>query len=442
MKSKKMLLILIFAIVIAAGWIVSIRSVTRSEVIKEQKELVKEADAFMDRGLYVRAISLYEDALQESSRLTSDIQEKLLSAYKEYGDMSSYVKLASQRIAAGDATESEYLTAADYYVQKSDLESAVSILKQGIEQLNSEALAEYYEENRYAYRIRTTKYAEILPTASNEEMPAFNGEKWGYVNENGREVLSFIYDSATPFNEYGYAVVSLNGIYYTILSNGDLYGADDGSNYDQMTDVLMVSGTHILGQRDGTYSYYSYDFAPVAESHQYSEMTGNACGVAAVKKDGKWGIITDSGKVVVDYSLDDVAVNSLGCAFAGERAVVKKDDVWYLIDTEGNRVGSEEFSDAKAPESEGYIAVADASGKWGFIDRNGEWVIDCQYSDAYSFSEHLGGVKIVNDWGYISESNKLVIDEPFQSASPFHNGVAQVGFSEGAALILLDYFEE
>ena len=203
----------------------------------------------------------------------------------------------------------------------------------------------------------------------------------------------------------------------------------------------MVSGSHILGQRKGSYSYYDYDFEPLAESFQFEKMTGNACGVAAVCKDGKWGVITDSGKTVTDFIYEDAAVNSLGNAFAGDRAMVKENGKWHLIDTEGNRIGEQEFDNAKAPESNGYIAVANNDGRWGYIDRNGELIIDYQYNDAKSFSQKLGAVQSVNDWCYISIYNEKVIDEPLQAAEPFHNGIAQAETCEGMSLIKLKYFE-
>lgn len=441
MKLKKMLLVLVLAVVLAIGWLVTVRAATGSEVIREQNNLVTEADSYMARELYVRAIALYEQAVKLDTGLTSEIQEKLLAAYEAYGALDSYVKLVERRVAAGDAREEEYLKAAEYYVQNRDLDIAATFLKQGIQRFDSETLKAFYEAHRYAYRLRTTKYMDILPSDRNDIMAAFNGEKWGYVDASGREALPFLYDSVTAFNVYGYAVVSLEGTYYTILQSGDWYGADDGSSYSKMTDVLMVSGARVLGERDGSYSYFSYDFEPLAATHQYSDMTGNACGVAAVQKDGKWGIITDKGEMVVDFLFEDVAVNSLGHAFSGNRAMVKENGSWHLIDTEGNRIGNGEYADARAPESEGYIAVADSAGKWGFIDQNDRQVIEYQYNNAYSFSQHLGAVQIVNDWGYISESNELVIDEPFQSALPFHNGVAQAGLTQGVALISLEYFE-
>lgn len=442
MKGKKLVLVFIAAAVLAVGWLLTVRTVTGSETLKKQRELVLEADGFSERGLYIRAIPLYQEALTLTSAPDPEIQEKLLATYSNYGNLDAYVKLVEKRISAGTAGEEELLKAADYYLSTSKLEEAMTLVKKGMDLLGTERLEQYYEEHRYPYKLSGIQYSKILPGASGTLMPAYNGEKWGYIDTSGREALRFIYDSATAFNEYGYAVVSVDGTYYTILESGDIYGADDGSWYPKMTDVISVSGTHILGEREGSYSYFDYDYAPVASGHQYDGITANACGVAAVKRGDMWGIITDSGEKVVDFILEDVAVNSLGCAFAGDRAMVKEGGKWHLIDTEGNRIGANEYADAKAPESEGYIAVADSEGRWGYINRDGESVIECQYKDARSFSDHLGAVQTVNDWGYISEKNILVIKESLTDAAPFHNGIAPVGFGEGECLLILNYFEQ
>lgn len=442
MRKQKAGLILILAALLAVGWGIVMRSATGAQAREKQNELLAAADGYMERELYVRAIPLYEQALTYSSELNPSIQEKLLAAYWANEEPSPYLRLVEKRASEGTAREEEYQNAADYYLARSKNQEAMEWLRRGMEATGSPMLQAYYEEHRYEYRLRTTRYQTIRPTADNAQMPAFDGEKWGYIDEGGALLLDFIYDSATAFNNAGVAVVSLNGTYYTILANGDIYGADDGTNGARMTDVTAVSGTRVLGEREGNYSYFNYDFEPIATDYQYTKITANACGVAAVQKDGYWGIITDSGKTVVDFTWEDVAINSLGCVYAAERAMVKENGLWYLVDLEGKHISETGYADAKAPESDGYIAVADTGGRWGYIDESGELVIDCQYEEALSFSDGLGAVRPANDWGYISEENVLQIEDIWQSAQPFHNGIAQVETVDGTALITLKYVEE
>ena len=313
----------------------------------------------------------------------------------------------------------------------------MELIKKGIEQTGSEKLMEYYEENRYAYSVNVTEYEDILPTRDNTFMPACGENGWCYVDENGRAQLEGPFEAASRFNGDGFAVVKKGGKYYTILQNGDKYGVDEIG----VADVYEMSGNHILAKNDEKYSYYNYDFECIASGHQYEEITANACGVAAVKKGGMWGIITDSGETIVDFTLQDVAVNSLGEVFAENRAMVKMDETWYLINTKGEKICETGFMAAKAPESSGYIAVGNGE-KWGFMDDTGNLVIAYQYEDALSFSEGLGAVKIGNKWNYISERNQRVIDQEFADAQPFHNKIAQGEITGKEALIELEYIEK
>ena len=98
------------------------------------------------------------------------------------------------------------------------------------------------------------------------------------------------------------------------------------------------------------------------------------------------------------------------------------------------------FADAKAPEStDGWIAVANEAGLWGFADRSGTLVIDYQYEDATSFSDNLAAVKTGDSWVYISTENEVVIDSVFYEAQPFRSGVAQALTPQGAAILVLEF---
>ncbi len=438
MNGKKLVLVALLIAILGIGWFVVIQTASGAEDRQAQTQLVEQADVFAQKGLYVRAIPLYVEALGYRTEANAQIEAKLLSMYEMSGEGDSYTALVEKRAADGTAAAEEYVTAAEIYINSYSIKEAMELVRKGIGLLGSQELADYYEAHRYGYEMFVTNFQDILPTATNDLMPAFDGEKWGYVNANGRVQLAAAYDTATRFNANGYAVVSQNGKYFTIITDGSKYGLDEVG----ATDVYSVTDRHILAKVNGYYSYYNYDFVCMADAFQYDEITSNACGVAAVKKDGKWGIITDVGDTVVDFVLDDVAVNSLGCVFADNVGMVKQGDQWYLINVNGERLSETGFAGAKAPESSQYIAVTDGSGKWGYINQKSEIVIPYQYDDALSFSDHLGAVKILDDWAYISERNEIVIDENLEDAQPFHNGIAQAKFIDGEALLKLSYREE
>lgn len=438
MKGKKIVVIFVIIILLAAGWILSIKKITGIDQRNAQNVLLEDAEGFADKKLYIRAIPLYEEALQYPTDRVPWIEERLLHAYQQHGDEKPYIALIEKRIEAGRAADTEYVAAAEYYLEKYEADTAMTLIKQGMDTLNSEKLQEFYEQNRYAYDMHVTEYEKIMPTWKNETMPAYDGSSWVYIDRSGRDIKIGVFELAFPFNEQEYAIVKQDHTYYTILPNGDRYSVDENA----LDMVLGWDQNNIVAKKDGKYEEYDIDFQKITDE-AYEETTICQHGMKAVRKDGKWSIVSATGRALPELELDDVAVNSLGEVFAGEIGVVEHSGAWYFIDTEGKDILENGFTAAKAPESkDGLIAVADESGKWGFADQNGKLVIACQYDDARSFSDALGAVRSGKNWYYISEQGKKIIDMGFEDAQPFHNGVAQAKIEDGAVLIILDYFEE
>ena len=65
--------------------------------------------------------------------------------------------------------------------------------------------------------------------------------------------------------------------------------------------------------------------------------------------------------------------------------------------------------EAEGTLSEGFTAVK-KDGKWGFIDREGKVVSECQWDEADDFSkEGLAKVEKDNNYGYIDKQGKVLI---------------------------------
>lgn len=73
-----------------------------------------------------------------------------------------------------------------------------------------------------------------------------------------------------------------------------------------------------------------------------------------------------------------------------------------------------------------FLMPAKKYGKWGFINKNGEWIIPSKYEEAYYFSEGLAAVKYFGNWGFIDRSNEWAIQPEFRDAKPFKEGLACV----------------
>lgn len=91
---------------------------------------------------------------------------------------------------------------------------------------------------------------------------------------------------------------------------------------------------------------------------QYEAIENFSDGLAAAKKDGKWGFVDYSNNAVIDFQYDD----------------------------------AHSFSDGLAPVQK--------DGKWGFIDHDNHVVVDFQYDVACEFSEGKSVVGRYNDGFY------------------------------------------
>ena len=126
----------------------------------------------------------------------------------------------------------------------------------------------------------------------------------------------------------------------------------------------------------------------------------------------------------------------LSAIFHEGLAAVRVSEKWGFIDKNGNMVINPEYDKAEL-FSEGLAAVA-LNGKWGYIDRAGRWVVKPQYEFADDFSEGFAGVVGNGKYGFINKQGELVIPARFDvrrelrhpellvSAGRFKEGLAAV----------------
>jgi hypothetical protein len=65
-------------------------------------------------------------------------------------------------------------------------------------------------------------------------------------------------------------------------------------------------------------------------------------------------------------------------------------------------------------------------GRWGFIDKNGKYVIKPQFEYVSWFAENLAVVRVGAKWGYIDGKGATAIPPQFDEAYNFFKGLARV----------------
>jgi hypothetical protein len=74
--------------------------------------------------------------------------------------------------------------------------------------------------------------------------------------------------------------------------------------------------------------------------------------------------------------------------------------------------------------------------KWGYVNRQGNIVINPQFDGAFNYSEGLALVKTEGKYGYIGEDGKYVVNPIYKDANKFSEGLACVVMENGKPQII------
>jgi len=163
---------------------------------------------------------------------------------------------------------------------------------------------------------------------------------------------------------------------------------------------------------------------------QFQDARSFSDGMAAVKKDGMWGYIDRLGQWVIPpeypYPVGDY---SSGLAYIGKQFLNKNGKPAF---------GGAMFENARSfkPKGDNALAAVQISGKWGFIDINGESVISPKYDDAGDFADNgeglsLAPIKVGGIWGYIDRKGRELVMPKFDYAWSYSGEFATV-MAEGS----------
>lgn len=173
---------------------------------------------------------------------------------------------------------------------------------------------------------------------------AYNGSYWNY------------YDAETYEKRFG----GYQGA--TLITNGTGAVSQDGKTWA----LISQDGTELTG----------YDFQEVLTDEKGVPCRGAA---VLVRQDGVYRLLDKTtGQPIGSSTYEDARAfneNSL--------AAVKKDGRWIFVSETGEETDLGDFEDAKSFSAG--VAAAKQNGKWGYINQAGEWIIQPQFEDAKAF---------------------------------------------------------
>ncbi len=285
--------------------------------------------------------------------------------------------------------------------------------------------------------------------------PVLLNDQWGFINQKGKIVINPQFDQARDAAG-GFAAVRSGTLWGFVQADpAELVippaYASTGNFEDGLAPAQLPGGLYgYINERGDFEIEAQFDFAA-----SFSD------GLAAVRTDGLWGYVDINGNMAIE------AVYSDARPFSGGLAAVETFDGWIYIDREGQTVVDPGFQITEAGEFIDGIAPIQTVDGWGFMDRSGTPVITPEYADAgnfndgrawvdddgyigfidkkgtfiippqfaevKAFSEGMAAVRLSSDWFYISKkTGRIVINQPFEYAESFLNGIARVQEGSGS----------
>lgn len=398
---------------------------------EKYQKYIEEAKRLEEKGLYLDAISIYEKA-KELDMNAIEVDEYIADDYLAMGNYKEYKKQLNNIIDSYGPVETDVAKLYQFYREYSSENSLINWISDLYNRYPESAIAkEYYNTIKGVY---SEKYISLdyIGAFSGKYAPYELDGKVGLLEEDGKTVIEAVYDEIQYNGQDDDKITVKDGNHYYLINSSGYRTNVTEESYEYLG---VLSQKRIVARKNGKYGYLDGSMKEKLE-FIYDDATSFYEGIAAVKKGDKWALIDRKGELITEYIYDDVAVNSMNICSVNSVIGVQMDGVWRLINEKGEQIGINAFQNMKAFESQEPCAVC-KDGKWGFMDVEGNLVIECTYQDAKSFSNGFAPISKENLWGFVDLENFEIITCVFNDVGQMtKNGVAPV--SHGGTWTLIE----
>lgn len=420
MKKRNVLIAIGILGLCAVGWLTAGSQMTNQSSL--YSAYIDQADAWVDRGLYQRAIGSYNLALAEQE--TEEVYLRLNNAYNlRYEEapgetFDDYMDFLAAAVAAYPGNQELVDKYVAFCSAESKYEAIYNCLTRAIANgYDTQEIRAELTNARYAFQLRRSEFSG-LKQFSDDCYCVKTSSGWNAYSTEDGYLLASSYAYISGVSEAGLVVVTGNDS-RLLDTTGMVYGIFDG----EVTDASLFSENLVAACIGGVYSYYD-EFAD-KQFGGFEKASSFQNGKAAVKKDGKWILINAKGEAVSD-EFEEIVLDDAGRFLVNGMFIAKLDGQYGLYNEDLKQLCILDYADIDRLTDDGAIAVAQ-NGKWGFVDSDGEVLINFVYDEAKSFSNGLAAVKQGNLWGFIDTAGNLVIEYQFSDAGYMSaNGICPV----------------
>lgn len=257
--------------------------------------------------------------------------------------------------------------------------------------------------------------ADESSKSSNEYFLVLVNKKWGVLDGAGKVLFNPIYDKISNFYN-GFATASVGTVFFILNSNGKEIQLE--GEYKSINKFSEGLATFVA--KDGRCGFID-EKGNVAIQAKFKATGHFSNGLAWVRNfDDKLGYINKSGDFVIQPKY------TLVMAFdpVSERTIAKIDKQTLILKSDGTEILVSVNMVVK--KFVGGFAFAQEAGKWGFIDKDGKWLVDAKYEAVKNFNEGIALVRLGGLWGALDKTGKTIIEPTYQSITDFKNGFANI----------------
>ena len=298
--------------------------------------------AFADDDLYANSGNQRFIIVDVDSAVVSEIETTQLEEWKGIGKRTRFGVSGVCWVSAGDQVRFDL--SVDYMGSSGH---------PGIDEERKERLKEKFGQSDPVLLGRFAVFLRPVPAdleARPKDIPLFDPDKFGYIDEAGKMVIKPRFDEAGPFVG-GRAKVKIGG----------------------KEKYIDKRGRFVKGPSRKT-------------KKPQPSATGDMGDPKPAKIGERYGYMDSSGMIVIDPLFDEAGKFESGIAMVriGERS--------GFIDKQGKTLGDRLWDLVFA--FSGKLARVEEKGRFGFIDRKGSVIVAPEYGAAGDFSEGLAPVRI------------------------------------------------
>ena len=257
--------------------------------------------------------------------------------------------------------------------------------------------------------------------------------KEGIIDYFGNIVIEPKYEEVSNKHKKDYFIVKQDGKQKLIKKDGSVV-LENG--YDEILDILEQTQEGIIFKKDQKIGVMKLDQQTIIEP-KYEDIKEGRNGTFIAKKDGKYGIIDLEGKNKVDFKYTSIVY------YKKANIIIAQDEEYNdkILDDEYNeklagividldeekeyleiRQNDEykyyNFKFEEKKESEIYdlntIFLEKKNGKYGFVDKKRNVVVDYEYEDATRQNSFgFAGIKKDGKWGVVDKKGNIIVEPKY-----------------------------